>query len=313
MPRSLVIDTDTGSDDAIALLMAARLSDAGIRAVTTVAGNVPLDLATRNALITLEIAGVADIPVHEGCAKPLLRELSTAQHVHGEDGMGDIGLPAPTHPVASGHAVDVLRDIATNEPGEHVLVTLGPLTNIALAVLQQPDFLSRFAAVVSMAGAFDGVGNVHPVGEFNVWADPEAAQIVLDAPGSVTFVGWDISRRYAVITPEEQAALRRLGRYGRFAVDINRAVDEHARSQDGLLGFDLPDPIAMAVAIDDRVALEREDVRVTIGTDDVGRGGTFVDHRLGAQPNAVMVSRADQTRFKQMLTEACSGGADEPA
>ena len=172
MTRSLVIDTDTGSDDAVALLMAARSSQVEIRAVTTVAGNVPLAQATRNALVTLELAGAVDVPVHEGLAKPLLRELSTAQFVHGEDGMSGVPLPPPSATPASGHAVDLLRRVAAEQPGRHVLVTLGPLSNIAAAILVQPDLLTRFTAVVAMAGAFDGVGNVHPVGEFNVWADP---------------------------------------------------------------------------------------------------------------------------------------------
>ena len=230
MPRSLVIDTDTGSDDAVALLMAARIPAAEVRAVTTVAGNVPLDQATRNALVTLEVAGVPDVPVYAGLAKPLWRDLSTARQVHGQDGMSDTSLPAPTR-----------------------------------------------------------------------------------TPGLVTFVGWDRARRYAVIKPEDQETLRGLGPLGRFAVDINRCLDALARTQSGLPGFDLPDPITMAVAIDDRVALEREHVHVDIGTDDTGRGGTFVDRRLGAEPNAVVVSRADEVRFKQMLTEACTeGGSDEP-
>lgn len=306
MQRSLVIDTDTASDDAVALLMAARHPGVGIRAVTTVAGNVPLDLATRNALITLALAGAADTPVHAGLAKPLLRAAETAQSVHGHDGMSEVPLPAPTRTVASTHAVDVLVHIATAEPAEHVLVTLGPLSNIATAVLLLPDLLTRFESVVSMAGAFDGVGNVHPVGEYNAWADPEAAKIVVEAAGTVTFVGWDMSRRFAVITPAEQADLKRLGRLGRFVVDINRRVDEFSRLVSGFDGFDLPDPLAMAVAIDDRVALRREAVHVDIGTDDTSRGGTFVDRRLGAEPNVVIVSKVDEARFKSMLTGACA-------
>lgn len=306
MERSLVIDTDTASDDAVALLMAARHPSVHIRGVTTVAGNVPLALATRNALITLELAGAGDTPVHEGLAKPLLRAPETAQYVHGQDGMSEVPLTSPTLSTASTHAVLALVRIATEEPAEHVLVTLGPLSNIATAILLLPDLLTRFVAVVSMAGAFDGVGNVHPVGEFNVWADPEAARIVLAAAGTVTFVGWDMSRRFAVITPAEQAELRSLGRLGRFVVDVNRCVDDFSRQVSGFDGFDLPDPIAMAVAIDDGVALEREAVHVDIGTDDTGRGGTFVDRRRDAEPNAVIVSQADEARFKAMLSGACT-------
>lgn len=305
--RSLVVDTDAGSDDAVALLMAARHPSVAIRAVTTVAGNVGVGQATRNAQVTLELVGQADVPVFSGAAKPLLRPASTAQHVHGEDGMSGVPFPDPATSIEDGHAVDALRDIARNEPGQHTLVTLGPLTNIAAALVCDPSLLSSFEEVIAMAGAFDGVGNVHAVGEFNVWADPEAAKIVVEAGGRVTFVGWDISRRRAVITPPEQEALRALGRFGRFAVDVNRCVDDFARLHNGLDGYDLPDPIAMAVAIDPSLATAWRDVHVDIGLDDIGRGGTFVDRRLVAdEPNARIVIDADEARFKAMLTAACT-------
>lgn len=306
--RSLVIDTDTGSDDAVALLMAARLPIATIRAVTTVAGNVGVVQATRNAQATLELAGSGDVPVHVGAIHPLLRTASTAQHVHGEDGMSGVDLAEPTRSPQSTHAVDALREIAAAEAGEHTLVTLGPLTNIAAALVCQPDLLTGFDGVIAMGGAFDGVGNVHRVGEFNVWADPEAAKIVINAKGTVTFVGWDMSRRHAVITPGEQEELRGLGPLGLFALDINRCVDGFARTHSGLVGYDLPDPLAMAVAIDPRVATETRDVHLAVGLDEAGRGGTFIDHRLVADaPNATIVSDIDGVRFKRMLTEACGG------
>lgn len=308
--QSLVIDTDTGSDDAVALLMAARLPGASIRAVTTVAGNVGVSQATRNALATLEIAEIEDVPVYAGAARPLMRSLDTAQHVHGEDGMSGVPLRDPSRSAQRAHAVDALRDIASNEPGEHTLVTLGPLTNIAAALVCEPNLFDSFRSVVAMGGAFDGVGNVHRVGEFNLWADPEAAKMVVDAIGTVTFVGWDMSRRHAVITPDEQDEIRRLGPLGEFAVDINRCVDEFARNHSGLAGYDLPDPLALAVAIDPRVATQTRRVHLDIGLDEAGRGGTFIDHRLVAEPpNATVVTNIDGVRFKRMLAAACGGPA----
>ncbi len=307
-PRSFVIDTDTGSDDAVALIMAARLPGATIRAVTTVAGNVGVLQATRNAQVTLELVGSRDVPVYVGAASPLLRPASTAQHVHGEDGMSGVAVTEPTRTAQSTHAVDALRDIADAEPGEHTLVTLGPLTNVAAALVCEPELLNRFDRVVVMGGAFDGVGNVHRVGEFNMWADPEAAKIVVNAIGTVTFVGWEQSRRHAVITPVEQDQLRRLGSLGEFAVDTNRCVDEFAREHSGLAGYDLPDPLAMAVAIDPRVATHTRKVHLDIGLDEAGRGGTFIDHRLtAAAPNATVVTDVDGIRFKRMLVQACRG------
>lgn len=306
-PLSLVIDTDTASDDAVALLMAARSPHATIRAVTTVAGNVPLPMATRNALVTLELVGARDVPVHEGLAGPLMRVLGTAQDVHGHDGMSGVAFPDPTMTVDGEHAVDALRRIGRDEPGQHTLVTLGPLSTIATAVLADPLLLTRFRHVYLMAGAFDGVGNVHPVGEFNVWADPEAAAIVVAAAGDKTFIGWDMSRRYAVLDPAEQSALRAVGPLGEFVVDINRCVDEFARVHSGLVGLDLPDPIAMAVALDPSIVSDQFACNVTVGLDPISRGGTFVDHRLpAATPNAHVVRIVDEARYKAMLTAACS-------
>jgi purine nucleosidase len=305
--RSLVIDTDTASDDAVALLMAARTPGVVIRAVTTVAGNVPLPLATRNALVTLEFAGAGDVPVHEGRSGPLLRPLQTAQFVHGENGMGGVEFADPARSAEAAHAVDALRTIATDEPGRHTLVTLGPLSNIATALLIDPMFLTRFEHVYLMAGAFDGVGNIHPVGEYNVWTDPEAARIVMDAPGDKTYIGWDMSRRFAVVTPREQAALRGCGRFGSFVVDINASVDEFCRLESGLAGFDLPDPLAMAVAIDPTVVTGDDRCHVTVGVDETSRGGTFVDHRLmdSPAPNAIVVRVVDDAKFHAILLAAC--------
>jgi purine nucleosidase len=304
---SLVIDTDTASDDAIALILAARSPGVSIRAVTVVAGNVPLSQATRNALVTLEMCGAGDVPVYEGRSAPLMRKLETAQYVHGEDGMGGVPLPEPVRQPEAEHAVDLLRRLAREEPGRHTLVTLGPLSNVATALLVEPDLLSGFNATFCMAGALDGVGNAHPAGEYNVWADPEAADIVFNSSGEPTLIGWDISRRYAVFTPEEQASLRAVGKLGAFAVDINAVVDRYARTDSGLPGFDLPDPIAMAVALDPGIVVRQSRHRVHVGLDDRARGATMVDHRRSAaEPNVRIVWEVDEAAFKAMVMEACT-------
>jgi len=304
---SLVIDTDTASDDAVAIMMAARIPAVRVRAVTTVAGNVPIALATRNALVTLELCAIA-APVHVGAARPLLRALETAQNVHGEDGMSGVAFKDPTMAVESTTAPEALVRIARNEPGRHTLVTLGPLTNVAAALLVEPGLLTAFKNVVIMGGAFDMVGNVNRCGEFNMWADPEAAAMVVDAPGPKLFVGWDMSRRHAVVTDAEAAGLRRQRPMGEFVVDINRCVADFARAETGLDGFDLPDPLAMAVAIDRSVATEVRSVNIAIGTDNASRGATLIDRRPQAvadAPNVEIVTIADESRFKSMLTEAC--------
>ncbi|MET9243980.1 nucleoside hydrolase [Nonomuraea sp. NPDC003709] len=307
----LIVDTDTGSDDAVALLLAAASGLADVRAVTTVAGNVPLATATRNALISLETAGRPEIPVHEGCASPMTRPLSTAQHVHGQDGMGDLGLPDPLRAAEREHAVDVLLTAPRHLPGELTLVTLGPLTNLAAALLRDRDLLSRYRHVYCMAGAADLWGNVSATAEFNVWADPEAARVVLQAatPDQVTWIGWDVSRRDAVMTPADQLRLEQLGTpMATFAHRVNRTVAEWARDVTGLSGYDLPDPVAMAVALRPELAVERERAYVDVALGDETRGQLIIDRRRSAPaPNLTLVRRVDETAFKQLLFDTCEG------
>lgn len=306
MRRSLVIDTDTASDDAIALVIAVRHPDVDVRAVSVVAGNVPLDLAVRNAIVTLDLCGGEHVPVYAGRAEPLTRTLETAQFVHGQDGMGGADLPAPSRPPDGADAVDALLRIAHTEPGRHDLVTLGPLTNIAAAVDADPSFLTKFGRTYLMAGAPDGVGNVDALGEYNVWADPDAASRVLAADGAKTLIGWNISRTYAVVTPDEQARLRAVGPLGAFAVDINGDVDAYATAT-GLAGFDLPDPVAMAVAIDDSIVEDSTDEWLVVGLDGPTRGCTMPDRRFDRHaPNTRVVWQVDEHAFKSMLFDACT-------
>lgn len=304
--RSIVIDTDTASDDAVALILAVREPAVMIRAVTIVAGNVPMDLAVRNAIVTLDLCSAADIPVHRGAEQPLERPLETAQGVHGEDGMGGAALPAPSRVSEPTDAVETLLVIAAEESGRHDLVTLGPLTNIALALQQDPGLLTRFGQVFMMAGSPDGVGNVNALGEYNVWADPEAATTVLAAPGNKTMIGWNISRASAVMTPAEQEQLRACGHLGQFASDINADVDQYCRDS-GLAGYDLPDPVAMAVALDDSIVEEATDEWVVVGLDEPTRGCTMPDRRFEAPAaNCRVVWRVNEAAFKQRLFDACS-------
>jgi purine nucleosidase len=303
--RSIVIDTDTASDDAIALVLAVREPSVDVRAVTVVAGNVPLDLAVRNAIVTLDLAGGADIPVHAGRDRPLARPLDTAQFVHGADGMGGATLPAPSRQATSADAVGALLDIAAGEPGRHDLVTLGPLTNIAAALERDPELLTKFGHTYLMAGSPDGVGNVDALGEYNVWADPEAATAVFAAPGTKTMIGWNISRTFAVMNNDEQAALAAVGPLGKFAIDINGDVEQYCLDT-GLAGFDLPDPIAMAVALDESIILETTEEWLVVGLDGPTRGCTIPDRRFGRpDPNIRVLWSVDEAAFKQRLLTAC--------
>ncbi|HUS42691.1 MAG TPA: nucleoside hydrolase [Ilumatobacteraceae bacterium] len=304
--RSIVIDTDTASDDAVALVLAVREPSVDVRAVTVVAGNVPIDLAVRNAIVTLDLAGGSDIAVHAGSDRPLARPLDTAQFVHGLDGMGGASLPAPSRAATSTDGVGALVRISAEEPGRHDLVTLGPLTNIAAALERDPEFLTKFGHTYLMAGSPDGVGNVNALGEYNVWADPEAASAVFAAPGAKTMIGWNISRTFAVMNDVEQAQLADVGPLGRFAIDINGDVEQYCL-ETGLAGFDLPDPIAMAVALDQSIIVDSTDEWLVVGLDGPTRGCTIPDRRFGRpDPNIRVLWSVDEAAFKRRLLRACA-------
>jgi purine nucleosidase len=307
MKRKFWIDTDTASDDAVALIMAFMRTDIDVVGVSIVAGNVPLNMGVQNALYTAELCG-ATMPIYAGAAKPLSRALGTAQFVHGEDGMGDIGLVLSGRTPTPGNGVDKLIEALHVHSGDIELVTLGPLTNIALALQQDPTIARTVKRCVIMGAVADHIGNVTPVAEFNMWVDPEAVDIVLKSGMHVEFVGWDISRTEAVITPQESAMIRSLGTdRASFSVDIQRVLEKFCAEETHLNGFDLPDPIAMAYAIDTSVATEAHHWYLSVETGSALTRGMVVMDTLGVmhqEPNAIVVTRASHEKFMSMLMDA---------
>lgn len=307
MPRPFFIDTDTASDDAVALVMALRHPGVDIVGIGVVAGNVPLDQAVQNALYVAELCG-ADVPIHAGADRPLVVPLETAQFVHGNDGMGDIGLPLTGRSPAPGHAVDALLAASHRYPGELTLVTLGPLTNIAIAVRRDPTLAARIGRCVVMGAVADHIGNLSPVAEYNMWADPHAVAVVLAAGLPLELVGWDISRRYAVLDPDDAAELRAIGTpLAEMCVDIQQVLTQFALAETKLAGFDLPDPIAMAYAVDPSVATDTRRVHCAVETESpLTRGMVVMDvlGLTGEDPNATVVTAADRSRFLSMLRAA---------
>jgi purine nucleosidase len=304
----MIIDTDTGSDDAVALVLALKDPDVEVLAITVVSGNLPMEKGLQNAIYTRDLCG-SDAPVHVGADRPLLREHVFAHDVHGADGMGDIGLPLTGGVPAPGHSVDVIVDLARRYPGEITLVTLGPLTNLALALRRAPDIAGLFDRVVMMAGTGDGTGNVTPAAEFNVYVDPEAADIVFRSGMPLEMVGWDVSRNDATLTSADAERLAAVGPLGEFCVGIQRQLIEFCRSVTHLDGFDLPDPVTVAVAIDPSVAtrvVHRPVAVETTGTQTAGM--TVVDHLgvTGRPANVHVVLAADRERFLAMLHRACA-------
>jgi len=301
--RRFLIDTDTASDDAVAILMALRHPEIQVEALTVVCGNVGLDQAVQNALYTVELCG-ADVPVYAGAAKPMMRTLEIADYVHGADGMGDCGLPLEGRTPAAGRGSDVIVDTILASPGEITLVALGPLTNVALAVLRAPEIVDAVSRVVVMGGTgVKGPGNVSAMAEYNFWADPEAAQVVARAGLPLELVGWDISIESAVVDAERHTQMKALDtKYSEFAVNIAQAVRRFALNN-GLEGDDLPDPIAMAHAIDPAPAeMARLWVDVMVG-DGPQRGVLDID-QLGitdGNPNIDLVTQYPNEHFFHLL------------
>lgn len=280
MATPFLIDTDTASDDAVALVMALRSQSIQVLGITVVSGNVPLDQAVTNALLTVEMCGAA-VPVFAGAAAPHVRDRAHAQWFHGEDGLGDMNYPPPKKRPESQHGVDAMIACIQENPGL-TLVTLGPLSNVAHALARDPSIAGNVSRCVVMGGNPCCEGNVTPAAEYNIWCDPEAARAVFRSHMPVEMVGWHLCRGRAMLDHDDIARIRAIGTpLAHFAIDCNRVAMEAARRQSGEIGIALPDPIAMAVAIDPSIITCAEEHHVEIECDsELTRGQTVVD-RLG--------------------------------
>jgi purine nucleosidase len=283
MTRTLLIDTDGGSDDVVALIMALRSPDVRVSAITVVAGNVPVEQATRNILCAVELCE-ADTPVCAGAGKPLLRELVTAQWFHGTDGLGDHGYAPVSRRPDSRHAVDAIIDSVLANPGIEI-VTLGPLTNLALAMTREPRTIEAIGRCVVMGGAPCCEGNVTPAAEFNIWVDPEAAKIVFRAGLQLEMVGWHLCRGAAALNQKDIAKILALGTpLAEFAIRSNSVAAEAYHRQTGEQGISLPDPVAMSITLQPALGTASSMHHVDVETtSDLTRGMTVVDRLAVAQ------------------------------
>lgn len=302
-----LIDTDTASDDAVAILMALRTPGIQVQAITTVAGNVPVVQGTINALNTVELCA-AETPVYVGIDRPLLREPHPAYFFHGEDGMGGLHLPPPRQKPQPEHAVDVIIDTIGSAPGEITLVTLGPLTNIAVALRRAPDIASQVREAVVMGGAANTVGNITPAAEYNIWCDPEAAHMVFHSGMPILMVGWEHCRGPAMLNDKELAYVRSFNTpYADFAIDCNKTAIQANREWLGQEGLSLPDPVAMAMAIDGTICTRSARHYVDVETvSELTRGMTVVDELgvLNRKANIEVCWAVDPDRWKEVLYRA---------
>ncbi|MFT3863821.1 MAG: nucleoside hydrolase [Solirubrobacterales bacterium] len=313
-PAKLLVDTDTGVDDAAALLLLSA-QDIEIVGVTTVHGNVPQEQATANALYALEVGGATDVPVFPGCRQPLVAPLRTAEWIHGPDGFGGSFFPLAKRRPETEHAVQAIVRLAHENAGELTLLTLGPLTNVAAAIASDPSIVDCFSSVVAMAGSADLPGNTTAVAEYNVVVDPEAAAAVFEAGLPLVMVGYDISRKRGVMhradrerlanseAPPAQFLRRITGHLERFSLEVLK--------QDG---YDLADAITAAVTAAPSLATVAPEVWIGIELSGrYTRAMTVVDH-LGLEEkphNAHVVLDVDEQAYKELLF--ASLGADPVA
>ena len=305
-PRKIIIDTDPGQDDAVAILLALASPELEVLGVTAVAGNVPLRLTARNARAVLELAGRSDVPVFAGCDRPMLRKLVTAEKVHGDSGLDGVDLPEPAAPLQDAHAVDFLIESLRRAPaGSVTLCPLGPLTNIALAFSKAPDVMSRAAGIVLMGGGcFEG-GNVTPAAEFNIYVDPEAASIVFGAGVPLTVMPLDVTHKLLATRPRVEA-FQALGTpVGRAVAAWTDFFERYDMQKYGSAGAALHDPSVVAYLLKPELFSGRE-INVEIETNSrLTRGMTVADWwGVTKRPaNALFVRDADSDGFFDLLTE----------
>jgi purine nucleosidase len=305
--RKIIIDTDPGQDDAVAILLAlGSPKEIEVLGITAVAGNVPLELTQKNARMICELAGRPDIPVFAGSKNPLAKRLVTAEHVHGKTGLDGPTLPDPTMPLQDKHAVDFIIETLRAQPaGSVTLCPLGPLTNIASAFNQAPDIIEKVQEIVLMGGAYFEVGNITPAAEFNIYVDPEAAEIVFKAGAPITVMPLDVTHK-ALVTKARNDAFRDLGTPVGIAVaEMTDFFERYDKEKYGSEGAPLHDPTVIAYLIKPKLFTGRF-INVEIETKSVlTRGMTVADwwRVTDREPNAMFMGDIDADGFFTLLTD----------
>ena len=291
--RKIIIDTDTATDDAIAIIMALRCKDLDVIAITTVAGNVDIDLATTNALYTCELCGYK-IPVYKGASGPLKRKLETSKFFHGKDGLGDTGPYKPKGKIRKTYAVDKIIALLKEYPNELEIIAIGPLTNIAKVFKKDPKAFRLIKSLYVMGGIGEGKGNITEFAEFNFWVDPDAADIVLNSGIDVKLIAWDTTQLYGYLNEKNFDDLEKINTsLSRFSIDIQQRGLEYYKVKYNEHKIDLADPLAMAVMIDERDTIyKKSKVSIILNGEKRGRESyKFIDS--GKVQLATKVSRSN--------------------
>jgi len=301
--RRFIIDTDTGSDDVWAIIEALRATNVvRVEAVTVVFGNFSLDLCVKNAMLAVDAAGTYVPPVYRGMERPMLRqEVFYAPDVHGEDGLGGMDLPMPERPVETQNAVDAIIDLVMGNPGQIEIVTCGPLTNLAAAVLKQPKLAENIKKTWILGGSASGTGNMTPKAEFNIYADPEAADIVLNAGLDAVWVTWDSAVGETEITPEEVKRLLDSGnRTAVFCARCTRQLREYYRKMYGRDSYAVIDSLVMTAALYPEIMERQFQARCTVQLSEGEERGFFYIN-FDRQPNVTVCPAVKVDAFKKHL------------
>lgn len=274
-PKPVLLDVDPGTDDALAILLALSSPELKVEAITVVAGNVDVDTGLRNALQLLELMGRSDIPVARGAEAPMVGQLVTSTHVHGETGLGNVELPSPHTKPYAGSAVDLIVKKIEEHPGQLTLIPVGPLTNIALVLKLRPDLRADIKEIVLMGGSIAG-GNITPAAEFNIYNDPEAADMVFHSGVPIVMVGLDVTEK-TVLKPEDMEGISRTASH---ANKLVWDLTDYHHTKRGAAGLTMHDPLAVGVAIDPSF-VNTENLHVGVETQGEKTRGETVAARKG--------------------------------
>ena len=299
--RKIIIDTDTATDDAVAIIMALKSSDFDVKAITTVAGNVDLNLASINALYTVELCK-KNTPVYRGCAQPLSRKLETSKFFHGRDGLGDTGPYRPKRKEEKENGVDKIISLINSNPNKIEIIAIGPLTNIAKAFMRDNSIINKIKNLYVMGGIGEGKGNITKHAEFNFWVDPEAADIVLNSSIEVKMIAWDTTQIFGYLDKENFDELEKINTsISRFAIDIQKRGLEYYKVKYGEHKIDLADPLAMAVMIDDSDTIYKS-CNIKMILDGEERGKDIIS--FSNSGNVKLASKISRDKFLNTLKKS---------
>lgn len=300
----IILDVDPGIDDAMAIALALKTEGVQLLGLTTVGGNLPLNKTTDNAAKILKLLG-ANCKVYPGMADPLIRKLHTAEQIHGPTGLGYLDLPAAQEYIGNKHGVDFIIDEINNNPHEVTLIAVGPLTNVANVIKKDKSVIGKIKEIIIMGGAVYTGGNVTPAAEFNIYVDPESAEIVFNSGANITLVGLDVTLQ-ALLTEEHIGILKEKG--GKIGQAIGSMTDfylERYKDHNKLKGCALHDPLAVGVALD-KSLVKTHKVYVAVETKgEFTRGETLGDihGRFGKEPNINVCIEVDENRFIKSFME----------